>query len=63
MKKSTQDFIIIKYHKKVLNLFCLSVILIDSLFRTDKIYYAQEFLEECKYIVKEKRCLDILLTT
>ena len=34
---------------------CLSVILIDSAFRTDKNYYPQVFLEECKYVVKEKK--------
>ena len=33
---------------------CLSVILIDSGFRTGKNYYPQVFLEECKYFVKEK---------
>ena len=32
---------------------CLSVILIDSVFRTGKNYYPQVFLEECKYVVKE----------
>ena len=42
---------------------CLSVILIDSVFRTGKNYYPQVFLEEYKYVVKEKRCLSILLTT
>ena len=34
---------------------CLSVILIDSVFRTGKSYYSQLFLEECKYVVKEKK--------
>ena len=34
---------------------CLSVILIDSIFRTGKNYYSQVLLEECKYIVKEKK--------
>ena len=34
---------------------CLSVILIDSVFRTGKSYYPQVFLEECKYLVKEKK--------
>ena len=34
---------------------CLSVILIDSVFGTGKNYYPQVFLEECKYIVKEKK--------
>ena len=42
---------------------CLSVILVDSVFRTGKNYYPQVFLEECKYVVKKKRCLSILLTT
>ena len=30
---------------------CLSVILIDSVFRTGKKYYPQVFLEECKFVV------------
>ena len=34
---------------------CLSVILVDSVFRTGKNYYPQVFLEECKYVVKEKK--------
>ena len=34
---------------------CLSVMLIDSVFRTGKSYYPQVFLEECKYVVKEKK--------
>ena len=34
---------------------CLSVILIDSVFRTAKNYHPQVLLEECKYIVKEKK--------
>ena len=34
---------------------CLSVILIDSVFRTGKNYYLQMFLEECKYVVREKK--------
>ena len=34
---------------------CLSVILIDPVFRTGKNYYPQVFLEECKYAVKEKK--------
>ena len=39
----------------------LSVILIDPVFRTGKNYYPQVILEECKYGVKEKRFLSILL--
>ena len=41
----------------------LSIILIDSLFRIGKNYYPQVLLEECKYVVKEKRFLVILLAT
>ena len=33
---------------------CLSVILIDSVFRLDKNYYPQLFLKEYKYVFKEK---------
>ena len=42
---------------------CLSVILIDSVLRKVKNYYPQAFLEERRYIVKEKRSLNILLST
>ena len=33
---------------------CLSVILIDSVYRKGKEYHSQVFLEECKYVVREK---------
>ena len=33
----------------------LSVVLIDSVFKMGKNYYPRVFLEECKYIVKEKK--------
>ena len=33
---------------------CLSVVLIASVFKMGINYYLQGFLEECKYIVKEK---------
>ena len=33
----------------------LSVTFIDSVFKIGKNYYSQVYLEECKYIVKEKR--------
>ena len=32
---------------------CLSVVLVNSVFKMGKDYYFQMFLEECKYIVKE----------
>ena len=35
--------------------FSLSVILIDTIFRTDKSYYPQAFLKEFKYFAKEKK--------
>ena len=34
---------------------CLSVILIDSGYRTSKNYYPLVFFEKCKYVVKEKK--------
>ena len=34
---------------------CLSVILLDSIFRTGKNYYPKVLLEECKYFIKEKK--------
>ena len=34
---------------------CWSVILINSVFRTGKNYYPQVFLEQCKYVAKEKK--------
>ena len=33
---------------------CLSVILIDSVYKKDEKLYPRVFLEECKYVVKEK---------
>ena len=39
---------------------CLSVILSDFVFRTGKNYYLQVFLEECKYVVKQKRIIDYI---
>ena len=29
--------------------------MIDSVYRKDKDYYPQLFLEECKYVIKEKK--------
>ena len=34
---------------------CLSVILINPVFRTGKNYYPQVFLEECKYVIERKK--------
>ena len=43
------------------NCIFLSVVLIDSVLKMNKIYSPQKFLEECKYILKEKLWLDIPL--
>ena len=37
--------------------------LMYSVFSTSKIVYPEVFLEECKYAVKEKKSLSMLLTT
>ena len=58
-----RHFLHFKVAKEGSKFICLSVILIDYVFRTGKSYYSQVFLEDCKYVVKEKRCLSILLTT
>ena len=44
-----------KIPKEVSQSICLSVILIDSVFRTCKSYYTQVFLEECKHAIKENK--------
>ena len=36
-------------------MYYLTVILIDSVYRKDENYYPQVFLEECKYVVKERK--------
>ena len=34
---------------------CLSISLLDSIFKTAKNYYPEVFLEGCKYAIKEKK--------
>ena len=47
---------VIKYQPKEASQYiCSSVILIDSVFRTSKIYYPQMVLGECEYVVKEEK--------
>ena len=65
--KSYEGKISTKFHddgipKESSHCICLSVIMIDSVFKIGKNYYAQLFLEKCKYIVK-KRWSDMLLMT
>ena len=45
----------IKIFKEDSHCLCLLVILIDFVFKMGKNYYQQVLLEECKYIVKEKK--------
>ena len=52
--KISTNFYDNKTSKERLQCISLSVILIYSVFRTDKRYYPQTFSEECKYTVKEK---------
>ena len=44
-----------KITKLVFQYICLSVILIDSVFRTGKYYYPQVYLEECKFVINQKK--------
>ena len=58
--KSNEEKIKISFHsdkmpKEGSQCICLSVVLIDSVYRTGKNYYPQVFLEECIYVVKEKK--------
>ena len=50
-----------KTSKKGSQFICLSVMLIDSVFKTGKNYYPQVFWEKFKYVAK-KRSLSILMT-
>ena len=52
--KINTNFHNIKIPKEGSQFICLVVILIDPVFRTGKNYYPQVFLEERKYIVKER---------
>ena len=53
--KINTNFHSIKVKKEGAQYISLSVILINSVFRTDKNYYPHMFLEECKYVIKEKK--------
>ena len=52
--KSNTNFHNNKILKEGSQFICLSITLINSVFRTGKNYYPQMFFEEYKYIVKEK---------
>ena len=56
-----QTFGIIKYQKD--NEYCtrLSVILLDSIFvNLEKKYYPQIFLEECKYVIQDRKIINTI---
>ena len=53
--KINTNFLDNKIPRKGSQFICLSVILINFVFRTGKNYYPQVLLEEYKYVVKEKR--------
>ena len=53
MEKLTQIFK--RKSKEGSQCICWSAILIDSFFGTGSNYYPQVLLEECKYVVKEKK--------
>ena len=52
--KINKNFLNNKTARKGSQFTCLSVILIDSVFRTGKKYYPQVFLEECKFVVTKQ---------
>ena len=53
--KINANFHNIKIPKEGFQCICLSVILIDSVCKKDKNFYPQVFLEEYKYLIKEKQ--------
>ena len=61
MENSTQTFTKTKKPRQDSQFICLSVILIDSVFKTGKHYYPQVLLEECKYVVKEKKTFKYII--
>ena len=49
-----------KMPKEDSKFFCLSAILINSVFSTGKNYHPQVFAQECKYVVKERKMLEYI---
>ena len=54
-RKIKTNFYNNKIPKEGSQFICLSIILIDSVFRAVENYYSQVFLEECKYVAKDKQ--------
>ena len=61
MEKINTNFHNNKIPKEGSQCICLSVVLIDSVFRTGNNYYLQVFLEEFKYVVKEKKMSEYII--
>ena len=61
-QKIKSNFHYNKIPKEGSQFICLSVILIDSAFRTGANYYPQVFLEECDCVVKEKKIPKYIIT-
>ena len=39
---------------------CLSLITLDSVIRTNKKYYPQTFLKECKYVIRKNKVENLI---
>ena len=53
--KVNTNFYESKIPKEGIHCVCFTITLIDSVFKLDKHYYPEIYLEECKYVVKEKK--------
>ena len=60
-KKVNTNFHGNKMPDESLECVCLSITLLDSVYRKDNKYYPQVFLEECQYIVKEKKIYNCII--
>ena len=56
------DFYDTEVPKKDSNYTCLSIILIDFVFKNDDSYYPQVFLKGCKYTKKKKKKIGYMMT-
>ena len=54
--KTNTNFYNNKIPKEVSQCMCVLVLLINFVFITGNNYYPHVFSEECKYVVKEKKC-------
>ena len=61
MEETNRIFHNNKIPKEDSRFICLSVILVNYIFRKGKICYPEVFSGECKYVIRRKRWLSILL--